>query len=120
MRRGCFSHSLLSRKKRLASAFCGLGRKVAVRGFTGVLALKKQTIDAQTLVRALTAAGEPLVSLTALNLKSVVYDEGPLPAGQPNLLAHLPPLSSTLVVGEHEFPVPKGILDFGFEVPDCR
>ena len=61
------------RKALLAEALNKLGRKKALRSFTGVLAKQRQTIWGADLASALERAGEYWVALGSLNQKSTCF-----------------------------------------------
>jgi hypothetical protein len=107
------------RKLALQREFGLLGRKVAIRSFTGILALRKQIVHGSTLVQALNLAKEPLVGFLTLNNKAPVWMAGEPAADNP--LDRLPPIQRTIRLPwapDTIATVPVAVLDFGWEVQD--
>ena len=116
IRNQCISMNGLDRERRkalLAEELNKLGRKVALRSFTGVLAKQRQTIWGADLVPALERAGEYWVAVVILNQKSTCFVQAPL-FGIDDCLSRMAELPQEV----NGIAMPAGILDFGYNIPD--
>ena len=101
------------RKALLAEELSNLGRKVALRSFTGVLAKQRQTICGADLVSVLERAGESWVAVVTLNQKAICFLQPPL-FGADDCLSRMAELPQEV----DGIAMPAGILDFGHNIPD--
>ena len=111
IRNQCISMNGLDRERRkalLAEELNKLGRKVALRSFTGVLAKQRQTIWGADLVSALERAGEYWVAVATLNQKSTCFVQAPF-FGTDDCLSRMADLPEQV----NGVAMPAGILDFG-------